>query len=810
MLTRLIEVYKQRLELYHQRLLMLIEQPMSCSALAEIKHTAHRLAGSGRAYDFPEVSYTAKCLERYCESLEGKFDAGADERLMHSLKHNTHALLDSLQNAISAGSQPPDRKRNRPETFKNEGRYKEKKLLLIDDDTEFSVLLAADLKGNGYRVDFLADIKDLADAIDYYHPDAILVDMEFYGERLAGANQVTAWKERSGYPLPVFFISAHDSFDVRLAAVQAGGHHFLSKPVDLHRLLGLLERELGAVAIESTFRVLLVDDDEDLLALYEAALSEEGYSVALATSGEQALSVMAEFNPELILIDVFMPGCSGIELGHLIRQHAQYFDTQLLFMSASADTDIQLACARLASDEFISKPIELWRLKMVVKSRLVQGRRQNRLDVTKGSVEKGLYDRLTALPMLDKLQQRITELLSDNNQTGALLKLDIRDFHTINNLYGPFKGDELLQEIAWRLTEVLINDGSVYRAGGDEFYVLIEQCNSPMSISKITEEIVHALAKRYELDTDNSISVVADIGIAKLGVQATSTDMLIARAETALFKAKAQSSPAILYFDETMRESELARFSLGQALESAFSNNEFVAFFQPIFSVRAQGIVGFEALARWQHPQQGLIPPNQFISALEEKGFIRELTVVMLRASLTSLKLWQQQNPNLFMSVNLSARDIENPSFLDVLSELIKAHEIQPQSVVLEITETTLLSNWQQASKVINLLKEMGVKLALDDFGTGYSSLSYLNRINADKLKIDRSFVDAWSKTGDARLLRTMVQLGQGMGMKVVAEGVEQQSELAFLQELSCDYYQGFLSAKPMLASDISQWILQQ
>lgn len=805
-LNTLTKDYQRKLKSYLTELKQQAEaSSLITSANVEaIQKLSHRLAGSGQAYNFPELSQSAKELEVYCETISQQSEhtaANAEQkarlsslisRLTSELKKASLATKDKASEHGGAQHIPVSQ---RPLTISD------MTLLIIDDDNEFSAILSKNLKQYGYETHFLADISQLSDAIEHYRPHAILVDMEFYGERFAGARHVSHWRDSSGYPLPVIFVSAHDGFDVRLAAVKAGGHHFLSKPVDMLRLEGLLQKELGVTEQDVPFRVLLVDDDLDLLALYQEVLERDGYTIFTASNAEEALSILVQSNPELVLIDIFMPDCNGLELGQLIRQHEEFFDTSIVFMSASADTDVKLASSRLSQDEFISKPIEPWRLRMVVKSRATNIRQRYRERLTVGEGGSTTFDRLTALPTLKALTKQLENLLQNSHQPISLLKIDIREFHTINNLYGLLKGDELLQAIAWRLNQFMEGVGAVYRASGDEFYVLHD--NGEFECDQVIKRIVKCFSKNYTFGNELSISISADIGVVTPSPSITNASELIGHAETALFAAKSKSSAAIVYFDESMRAWEEKRFNLTQSLESALLNDEFIALYQPILSVDEQEVVGFEVLARWDKPGFGLVPPNEFIPALESNDLITQLTETMLKQGLTQLAQWQQKQANLFMSVNLSAKDIEDPSFLDVVSRLVKHYSINPETIVLEITETTLLSNWQQASDVIRSIQNMKMKLALDDFGTGFSSLSYLNRINADKLKIDRSFIDAWSQTGDARLLNAMVQLGKGMGVEVVAEGIEQEKELLFLRELQCEYYQGFLTAKPMSAIEI-------
>jgi EAL domain-containing protein (putative c-di-GMP-specific phosphodiesterase class I) len=283
-----------------------------------------------------------------------------------------------------------------------------------------------------------------------------------------------------------------------------------------------------------------------------------------------------------------------------------------------------------------------------------------------------------------------------------------------------------------------------------------------------------------------------------------SADDMIRHADSALFVARRSSAPTVIYFDDTLQEHQRNRFNLAQEIRRALQMNQFCAAYQAVFSFGDGALIGFEALARWQHPVRGLIGPAAFMQVMEEQGFISELTILMLEAALTQLALWRNTHKNLFMSINLSALDIQKPDFIDALRSLLDVNQLPPDSIVLEITETSLLADWQTAIRKIDILREMGVKLALDDFGTGYSSLSYLHRIRPSTLKIDRSFVSAWSESNEENLLRTMVHLGHDMDMNVVAEGIETVEELNFLKDINCNCYQGYLSAKPMFKDDVA------
>ena len=764
---------------------------------------AHRLGGSGKAYGFAELSLLASELEVACYECRA---------LSH--QERTSAIADPLKTLLAA------LQRDSVVSTENNDEYQPNlslvpqphfqdiiNILLVDDDHDFSAQLSETLSLHGYRVHYLDDINQLEDAILQYNPLALIVDMDFSGQRFAGANKVGIWRQKDGCPLPVIFISGFDSFELRLAAVRAAGNHFLKKPLDISKLISLLHAELNLAPIEP-YRVMVVDDDKDLLGLYDSVLSNAGYSVSTADSAETAIALLEQKQPELLLIDVHMPNCSGIELGRIIRQHEEFATIPLLFMSSAADTDIQLACARLTNDEFVNKPIEPWRLLMIIKSRVTRGRllRAKTGSLTASEVTIN-QDPLTGLPKLTKMRIAIDEALTarDSSLLFAVLKIDIRHFHTVNNLYGYYYGDQVLQLLAWELSQTIHSDDMLCRESGDEFLVLTKGHVSQVALEHYIHTLVRAVESTPSSETHHNVTLLADIGVALATPETTNADELLDHADEALFRAKKSSVADVCYYSHAMKSEEITKLVMTQAVKKALVCGEFVAAYQPIFAVNDGQIAGVEALARWRHSGNQVSGPGEFISIMEEQGIVSQLTEQMLKQALSQLARWQTKHPRLYMSVNLSAQDIQQPTFLTLLQSLITHYQLTPANIVLEITESLLLSDWQQANHVIQSLKALGVRLALDDFGTGYSSLSYLHRINAEKLKIDRSFVQHWSQTGDARLLHSMIKLGQTMNMSVIAEGVEKTKELDFLHQFGCDQYQGFLTAKPMFVEEIER-----
>jgi diguanylate cyclase len=279
---------------------------------------------------------------------------------------------------------------------------------------------------------------------------------------------------------------------------------------------------------------------------------------------------------------------------------------------------------------------------------------------------------------------------------------------------------------------------------------------------------------------------------------------LIAHTDTALFHAKNHADKRIFYFDASVQKNLLHQFKLENDVRHIIEKQQLLAYYQPIFDVREMSLTGFEALVRWQHPQRGIVAPDQFIYAVEKQGLMPQLTEWMLNEALQQLVLWQAQGHDIIMHVNITATDVQNKNFVSLVESLLTKHNVQPAKLMLELTESTLMKNWDLGGKLLRKLRERGILLAIDDFGTGYSSLSYLNRFPVDKLKIDRSFLNDWAIQKDERLISAIISLSKAMGFGVVAEGVEDQSQLEFLRKLRCDEFQGYLLSKPMAADAIA------
>jgi diguanylate cyclase (GGDEF)-like protein len=417
------------------------------------------------------------------------------------------------------------------------------------------------------------------------------------------------------------------------------------------------------------------------------------------------------------------------------------------------------------------------------------------------------YDGLTALPnrrlLIDRLHQAIA-LSSRLQEHGALLFIDLDNFKLINDSRGHDMGDRLLVEAAHRLQVCVREADSVARLGGDEFVVMLEELDiTPEQAAKqaraVAAKILEALAQPYRLgEQDHHCS--ASIGIALFFEKKLAVDELLKRADLAMYQAKAAGRNTLRFFDPAMQAAAEARSRLETELYQAIRRQEFLFHYQP--QVNAAGrVIGYEALARWQHPRLGLVMPGDFIGPAEETGLIIPIGQQLMHQACAHLAALAKRpdKADLSISINISARQFHHPDFIDSVLAALRATGANPARLILELTESMLLDNLDECVNKMHLLKATGIRFAIDDFGTGYSSLAYLKRLPLDELKIDRSFVaDIETDENDAAICAAFISLAHILELRVVAEGVETEAQRIFLTEVhGCDAMQGWLFGRP-------------
>ncbi len=427
------------------------------------------------------------------------------------------------------------------------------------------------------------------------------------------------------------------------------------------------------------------------------------------------------------------------------------------------------------------------------------------------------YDSLTQLPnrrlLLDRLHQAMVACVR-SKLYGALLFIDLDNFKTLNDTLGHDQGDLLLQEVASRLATCVRECDTVARLGGDEFVVMLmglDACpgEAAAQSQKIGTKILDKLNQKYQL-TGHEHYCSASIGINLFDGHSFSVNELLKQADIALYQAKSDGRNTLRFFDPEMQSSMLARVALTHDLRHALAKNQFKLFCQSEVG-HNQKIIGVEVLLRWQHSERGLIPPHDFIPLAEETGLIQSIGDWVLESACTFLKSWEN-NPvrqAMHLAVNISARQFHQANFVDGLLKIVRDTQIDPSKLMLELTESVVLTDLNDAVAKMNALKEIGLRFSLDDFGTGYSSLAYLTRLPFDQLKIDRSFVqNIGVKSSDAVIIQTIIVMANQLGIDVIAEGVETEAQRGFLYQQGCPVCQGYLFGKPIPLEDFSDSLL--
>jgi diguanylate cyclase (GGDEF)-like protein len=426
------------------------------------------------------------------------------------------------------------------------------------------------------------------------------------------------------------------------------------------------------------------------------------------------------------------------------------------------------------------------------------------------------HDQLTGLPNRQLLHDRLQHALLKHNRTqclGAVMVIDLDNFKTLNDMQGHHKGDQLLQQLAQRLTKSIRASDTVARLGGDEFVVLLEQLSSDSGqaatqAEMIGKKILASISQPCELEGYQH-NGTASIGIALLNCQVSTVDDLLKRSDMAMYQAKAAGRNAIRFYDPAMQAEIDAKIALETGLRESIQKDLFTLHYQAQLDNRNR-IIGAEALVRWGHPEYKNVSPSVFIPIAEDSGLILQLGLWVLRAACSRLAEWANEahTAQLILSVNVSARQFRQPDFVRQVLDVVQESGVNPERLKLELTETVLVQDIDEAVTKMNALKVHGIRFSLDDFGTGFSSLSYLRHLPLEYLKIDRSFVGRIpGNERDAAIVHAIIAMGHSLGLNIIAEGVETKEQLSFLSEHGCNAYQGFLFSKPITAEEFTTYL---
>jgi diguanylate cyclase (GGDEF)-like protein len=560
-------------------------------------------------------------------------------------------------------------------------------------------------------------------------------------------------------------------------------------------------------------KLLIIDDEKQIRELLVDLLGSV-YDCSDAGSAEEALTALSKQTFDLVISDIDMGGMSGLEL--VPRVHALSPDTVVVMISGNQDLEFAIRALRVGAFDYITKPIDLRHVEASVERALQHSELLKEKRLYKEQIEELLqqrtaqvdwlayYDTVTQLPNRALFEDRLTQAVSVAKASGqslGVLFISLDQFKKVNDSLGHGSGDSLLREFAERLKSCITRSDTVARFGNDEFALLKTGIDGTTDVIETIASLSQVLRFSFDLP-GHELYATASVGVSLFPFDGDDCETLLKNAGAALYRAKKSGGANYQFFTADMHELAARRLALETNLRRAIQNEEFLLHYQPRVSVDSLAITGVEALVRWQHPQLGLVSPSEFIPLAEDTGLILPIGEWVLRKACEQNRRWQQEGfAPIRMAVNISARQFHDQDLSETVIRILHESQLAPNYLDLELTESSIMQNAEFAAGVLTRWKNMGINISIDDFGTGFSSLASLKRLPIDALKIDQSFVrDATTDQDDAEIVMAITTLAHNLRLKVVAEGVETEEQLRFLQLLRCDEIQGFFFSKPLPA----------
>jgi len=672
-------------------------------------------------------------------------------------------------------------------------------LLLVDDEEMNRDMLSRRLEHRGFRVEVAADGPSALRFIEEHPPDLVLLDSMMPG--MTGVEVLQALRATyAPHKLPVIMVTALKDSDKVVEALNLGANDYITKPVDFAVAVARIQGQLARKAAESALR-----ESEERYALAARGANDglwdwdldsgrvfysERWKALLghldAEIGEDAGEWFSRVHPEDL--EKLRAAVRAEQAGGSV----QAFDCEHR-MRHRDGTYRWVRCRGAGVQDAAGRVVRM---------------AGSMSDVTTSKVSDALTGLANRVLFMERLEQEFAAYRAHSAAPFAVMFLDIDRFKLINDSLGHHAGDQLLVAMAERLARSVRTGESrtrpayrdlVARLGGDEFAVLLCDLSAPAAALQVAQRILQELREPFAL-ADRGIFCTVSIGIAPCGETYSSAADMVRDADTAMYSAKSKGRSRCEVFDETMRVRVVERLQLESDLRRAVENHELFVHYQPKVRLADRRICGFEALARWRHPERGWIPPTEFIPVAEETGVIHELDMWILRQACSQMQRWHTvypRDPPLAISVNVSPRQFAQPHLVEEIAAVLRETGLQPSSLRLEVTEGVLLDDHEQARDILTRLKALGVGLKIDDFGTGYSSLAYLAQLPFDTMKIDRSFtVQLWGGDCNSQIVKSILDMAHTLGMEVVAEGVEDNDQVTRLLSLGCEFGQGFVFSK--------------
>ncbi len=702
----------------------------------------------------------------------------------------------------------------------------EQKILVVDDDPVVLKSLKDLLAIRGFNPDAAIGGQEAICQLDQNNYDLVLLDLHM---PYVSGHDVMDYINGNKIDTSVIIVSGETSFEAAKNACTQGAYDFLRKPYATDELIITITNALKEKRLKK----------QNLFMQQQLSESERLHRYIVNTSPD--IIYILDQDGHFTFINERIESLLGYSKEEIVGKHysflvhhddmeqAKYvFNERRVGTRAAKNIELRLKCKDDGKSRHFNNrtlPIELSAMGMYTgdsqSSSSYTGTYGVARDVTERKIAEetinfqAYHDLLTKLPNRALLRDRLSLAISQakrEDEKLAVMFLDLDRFKNINDSLGHMIGDELLQQVSMRLKECIRAADTLARFGGDEFTLLLPKLhNGRDDASKLADKITHTLKQPFIID-GHELYVSASIGIALYPHDGSNIDTLIKHADVAMYHVKGQGKNGYKFYSNEMNVPYLEKLSLDTGIHRALDSNEFNLVYQPQVNLRTGEIVGVEALLRWEHPEHGAISPSEFIPFAEESGLIIDIGYWVIQTACAELNRWRTAGlPEIRMSINISARQLMEDNIVKNIISIMKDYDVPGQCIELEITENAIMDDMDSIIRKLQELSGHGITIGIDDFGTGYSSLSYLHKLPIHTLKIDRTFLkESRINKGDNTIINTIVAMAKGLGLNVIAEGVESQAQLEYLREIDCSEAQGFLFGKPLPAEVISQLLIQE
>lgn len=687
------------------------------------------------------------------------------------------------------------------------------KILFADDDVGVRLLIRETLERAGFQIFEAENGKQLLEMFEMQSPDLVMLDVMM--PDIDGFTLCKQIREKeAGKNIPILLVTGCDDLNSIDEAYKVGATDFISKPVNW----GLLGYRVKYLARASNLQKELITNQEKLEYAQEIAkVGSWGLEKGLLECSKQTLKIFDVDEPKKfsklqhLMNKIHSEDCENVlQCLNNCLDDSETIDIQFRLDAEDEDEDaVYVSCHGEPKKDIAGNTVGI---AGVFQDVTEQKKQEERI------IFLAFHDVLTGLAnsrlFKDRLQGAIS-LAERHKLNVAVLSVNIDRFKRINDTLGNKVGDELLKVVAMRIDDAvrgsdfvarnsMSDDSSVSRFSGDDFTVMLSQVPNSDIAGKVATRIIEALAEQCIID-GHEVYITGSAGISIFPDDGFDVDQLVRNSSNALEYAKQQGGNRFSYFEQKMNSSSIEKLHIENELRKALGQNEFVLFYQPQVDGHTGDIIGAEALIRWNSHERGMVAPFHFIPVLEETGMIIDVGDWVLRTACEQQQEWAQQGKKLIdISVNLSAIQFSQDNFVERVKIIIQETQANPKKIVLEITESLLLDNDSGIIEKLEQFRDMGFCISIDDFGTGYSSLSYLRKLPINELKIDRSFVkDISTELDDGTIAKTIIALAKSLKLKVIAEGVEVESQLEFLLSQGCSRIQGFYFGKPVPAEEL-------